>query len=65
MTSLRSDVLPEALIVASTGCLSDANSSAVSLEMVSNAQAEDPWDIAPYRYAVDTIDRLKTFITFL
>ena len=60
MTSLRSDVLPEALIVATTGSLSDANSSAVSKEMVSNAQGEDPWDIAPYLYAAETIDRLKT-----
>ena len=45
MTLLRSDALPEAVIVPSTGCPLDANSLAVNKEMVLNAQGENPWDI--------------------
>lgn len=60
MVSLRSDALPDAVIVPPTGCPLDANSLAAFTDVVSNFQGKDPWDIAPYLYEVETIDRLKT-----
>ena len=54
------DAMPNAVAVPPTQCPLDANAFAIFKERMSTVQGEDPWDIAPYLYALETMVHLKT-----
>ncbi|KAJ7379552.1 hypothetical protein OS493_015347 [Desmophyllum pertusum] len=54
------DAMPDGVVVPLTQSPLDANSFTIFKEIMSTVQGDDPWDIGPYLYAVQTLNRLKT-----